>query len=932
MLGQNAKRLPSELTAAMRDPAFDPPQEPYEAPPPALEEAARTTPSMAQYIEIKAANPDCLLFYRMGDFYELFFNDAELASRTLGIVLTKRGKHGGVDIPMCGVPVIRADEYLQRLIAGGHRVAVCEQMEDPAEARKRGAKSIVRRDVVRIVTPGTITEEGLLDARRANSLVALARQKTSGTAHDYALAAVDISTGDCTVLGVDQADLAGEIARLDPSEMLVPDALRDDPALAPLFLGARFAITRLAREGFDPASAERRVLAFFKVATLDAFGAFSRAELSAIGAIIVYLERTQLGQRPPLSPPRRKLAGETMAIDAATRANLELGRTLGGAHEGSLLATIDRTASAGGGRLLAQWLAAPSTDLKLIRARHEAVQRLVEDRDLREDLRNRLKRVPDMPRALSRLALERAGPRDLIAIAAGLTGAEEIAARPLALAEPDSLIARCRDALLAAPADLGARLGFALREDVPLQKRDGGFIRAGYDAVLDEFHALRDNSRGVIAELQGRYAEETGSRQLRVKHNNMLGYFVEVPQAIGERLLQAPFNATFIHRQTMAGAMRFSTAELSALEHRIGEASGKALARELAHFTDFAAEILEADAKIRAAAEALATLDCLAGLADIAARESWVRPVLSDDSAFDIEDGRHPVVERAVKAEGGSFIANGCDLSPEDASGAGRILLVTGANMAGKSTYLRQNALIAILAQIGSFVPARSARIGIVDRLFSRVGAADDLARGRSTFMVEMVETAAILNQAGPRALVILDEIGRGTATYDGLSIAWAAVEHLHDQNRCRALFATHFHELTALSARLDRLHPVTMKVAAYKGDVVFLHEVVPGAADRSYGIQVAKLAGLPASVVKRAGAILGELERADRASPMTRMVDDLPLFRAAGPTSNETEAKAKTSEQQALREALKAIRPDEMSPREALDALYRLRGLLDED
>lgn len=429
----------------------------------------------------------------------------------------------------------------------------------------------------------------------------------------------------------------------------------------------------------------------------------------------------------------------------------------------------------------------------------------------------------------------------------------------------------------------------------------------------------------MIAQLQARYAEETAVRALKVRHNNVLGYFVEVPQQAGERMLQPPFSVLFVHRQTMAGAMRFSTSELSTLEHKIGEASGKALARELDHFAGFAAEILAADSTIRAAAEALAALDVLAGLADLAAREEWARPVMSEDCAFAITEGRHPVVERAIKSTGESFIANSCDLSPEGAAEAGRILLVTGANMAGKSTYLRQNALIAILAQMGSFVPAKSARIGIVDRLFSRVGAADDLARGRSTFMVEMVETAAILNQAGPRALVILDEIGRGTATYDGLSIAWAAIEHLHDANRCRSLFATHFHELTALSAKLDRLHPVTMKVAAYKGDVVFLHEVVPGAADRSYGIQVAKLAGLPASVVKRAGAILTELERADRASPMARMVDDLPLFRLAGP------AEAAAPETDRLREALQTIRPDELSPREALDALYRLRGMLEE-
>ncbi|WP_150287414.1 DNA mismatch repair protein MutS [Rhabdaerophilum calidifontis] len=904
----------------MRDPAFDPPQEPYEAPSPVHNEAARATPSMAQYIEIKAANPDCLLFYRMGDFYELFFADAEIAARTLGIVLTKRGRHAGQDIPMCGVPVVRADEYLQRLIAAGHRVAVCEQLEDPAEARKRGAKAVVRRDVVRIVTPGTITEEGLLDARRANMLVALARQKAEGGSHDYALAAVDISTGECRLALVDAADLAGEIDRLDPSELLVPDALREDPALSGLLNDPRAAVTRLPREGFDPASGESRVAAYYGVATLAGFGTFSRPEIAALAAIIVYLERTQLQARPPLMPPRRIARSATMAIDAATRANLELVRTLGGAREGSLLATIDETVSPGGGRLLAQWLAGPLTDPGAIRARHDAVSALVADGEARRDLRQRLRRCPDMPRSLARLALDRAGPRDLIAIGQALVECEGIAARLTARPDLPEMLARLGHALLAAPAALGAGLLAALREDVPLQKRDGGFIRPGFDAVLDELHALRDNSRAVIAGLQTRYAEETGARGLRIKHNNQLGYFVEVPQAVGEAMLRPPLAATFVHRQTMAGAMRFSTAELSALEHRIGEASGRALQRELDHFAAFAAEIAAADAAIRAGAEALATLDVLAGLAEIADRGGWTRPEITEDATFAIEEGRHPVVERAMQRGGSAFIANPCDLSPEDPGGAGRILLVTGANMAGKSTYLRQNALIAILAQMGAFVPARRARIGIVDRLFSRVGAADDLARGRSTFMVEMVETAAILNQAGPRALVILDEIGRGTATYDGLSIAWAAIEHLHDVNRCRALFATHFHELTALSAKLGRLHPVTMKVATYKGDVVFLHEVVPGAADRSYGIQVAKLAGLPPGVIRRAGAILAELEKADRAAPVTRLVDDLPLFRAVQPPPAPD----------ALRAALDAIRPDEMTPREALDALYRLKALAD--
>ena len=903
----------------MRDPAFDPPQEAYDAGLPPHDPQA--TPSMAQFLEIKAANPGCLLFYRMGDFYELFFQDAEIASRTLGIVLTKRGKHAGEDIPMCGVPVVRSDEYLHRLIGAGHRVAVCEQMEDPAEARKRGSKSIVRREVVRIVTPGTLTEEGLLEARRANVLAAIARQRVSETRHDYAIAAADISTGQFTVFAVSEADLPGEISRLDASEILVPDALREDPSLAQLWLSPGFSITRLAREGFAPSSAAERVAGYFEVKTLDSFGAFSRPELAAMAAITAYLDRTQLGSRPPLSIPKARMGNGHMAIDAATRANLELIRTLGGNREGSLLAAIDRTVSASGGRLIAQWLAAPLISLVDIRARHDAIEALMAMGDLRKRLRAHLAEASDLARAMTRLALDRAGPRDLLAIGQALVEAEKIAAMLAQAGEMPALLQKGADALLRSPAAIGHSILAAFREDVPLQKRDGGFIRPGFDAALDALFALRDDSRSVIAQLQARYAEETGTKTLRIKHNNMLGFYVEVPQQAGEKLLQPPHVQVFIHRQTMAGAMRFSTAELGGLERKIAEASGAAMARELEHFAQISAQLLAKDDAIRAAADALALIDTLAALAELAARENYTRPIMSEDSIFRIAGGRHPVVEAALKAAGGSFITNDCDLSPDDGRESGRILLVTGANMAGKSTYLRQNALIAILAQMGSFVPAKSAEIGLVDRLFSRVGAADDLARGRSTFMVEMVETAAILNQSGPRALVILDEIGRGTATYDGLSIAWAAIEHLHDQNRCRALFATHFHELTALSGKLDRLHPVTMKVTAYKGDVVFLHEVVPGAADRSYGIQVAKLAGLPASVVSRAGKILAELEKADRASPMTRMLDDLPLFRVA---AREEE----TPQADALRQALAEIRPDELSPREALEALYRLKAL----
>jgi DNA mismatch repair protein MutS len=882
----------------------------------------RVTPMMAQFLEIKAANSDCLLFYRMGDFYELFFDDAEIASRILGIVLTKRGKHQGRDIPMCGVPIDRSDDYLQRLIAAGQRVAVCEQTEDPAEAKKRGGKSVVRRAVVRLVTPGTITEERLLEPSRANVLAAVSRVRLSESEWRYGLAAVDISTGSFTVTETPQATLFAEIARLEPSELLLPDTLLDDPALKAAWRDTKAALTPLARDGFDAESAERRLCAFFQVGTLAGFGAFSRAELAAAAAVVAYVERTQFGARPPLSPPVRGAADATMQLDAATRTNLELTRTLSGERAGSLLATIDRTLTPAGGRLLAERLSGPLTDPAALARRHDAVAWFVDDPTARTRLRTVLKRAPDIARALARLGMDRGGPRDLAALRDGLSAARAAGADLAAAALLPPEIGEAVAILQGLDPALEQRLGAMLADELPLNRRDGGFIRSAVDPTLDEVRALRDESRRVVAALQSRYAEEAGARTLRIKHNNFLGYFIEVPQVVGEELVKPPLNARFIHRQTMQGAMRFSTAELGELESRIASAGDEALARELAWFAELSAQAVALAQPIKAAADALARLDVASALAEVADECGWVRPLVDDSLAFTIEQGRHPVVEAALRRDGLPFVANDTELSAPPPAAAGRIALVTGPNMAGKSTWLRQNAIIAVLAQSGSFVPAARAHLGVVDRLFSRVGAADDLARGRSTFMVEMIETAAILNQATPRSLVILDEIGRGTATFDGLSIAWAAIEHLHETNRCRSLFATHFHELTALARRLPRLVNTTVRVTEFQGDVVFLHEVAPGVADRSYGIQVAKLAGLPRAVVERARVILDELEAHDRQAPVERMVDDLPLFaasRAPAPTASEGDP---------LRDALASIAPDELSPRDALEALYRLKAL----
>ena len=888
--------------------------------------AARMTPMMAQFTEIKAANPDCLLFYRMGDFYELFFEDAEVASRALGIVLTKRGKHLGEDVAMCGVPIDRADDYLQRLIGLGHRVAVCEQMEDPAEARKRGAKSVVRRDVVRLVTPGTITEERLLEPGRANLMLALARTRQSDESWLYGVAVVDISTGAFALTETPEAGLGAEIARFEPREIVVPEALADEPAIRRLAEDAALPLGPVPRESGEQASAERRIRDYYGIATLDGFGSFSRAEIAAAAVAIAYIERTQIAVRPPLSHPERLQRGGTLEIDAATRANLELTRTLSGQRDGSLLAAIDCTVTPAGGRLLAERLAAPLTDVAQILRRQDALAFFVERAPVRADLRQRLRAAPDLARALSRLALQRGGPRDLACLRDGLGAARDVAVLLGGLEALPPDLGLAVEKLAALPVEIQARLQAALADDLPLVRRDGGFVRAGYEPTLDEVRALRDESRRVIAAMQAGYCDKAETKQLKIKHNNFLGFFIEVPQAHGERLLRPPFNETFIHRQTMADAMRFSTTELAEIESRIASAADRALALELGVFDDLAGLVLGATQAIKQASDALAEIDVAAALADLAALRDWVRPQVETSLSFRIVAGRHPVVESALRARGQGFVANDSDLA--DAGGAaGRIAIITGPNMAGKSTYLRQNALIVVLAQMGAYVPAREAVIGVVDRLFSRVGAADDLARGRSTFMVEMVETAAILNQATARSLVILDEIGRGTATFDGLSIAWATVEHLHDVNRSRALFATHFHELTQLSRKLGRLTNLTVRVTEWNGDVIFLHEVIAGAADRSYGIQVAKLAGLPAPVVARAKRLLAELEAGERQAPVQRMIDDLPLFAALkaaeppGPPPRD-----------ALRAHLDTIDPDDLSPKAALEALYALKRLREPD
>ena len=907
---------------------------------------AKPTPMMAQFLEIKqeaqraigptgknnaaqravgptgknnATGENVILFYRMGDFYEMFFEDAVQAAAALDIALTKRGKYEGVDIPMCGVPVHASETYLQRLIKKGFRVAVCEQMEDPKEAKKRGHKAVVRRAIVRVVTPGTLTEDTLLDARTSNFILAIAQTHAGATA----LAWADVSVGSFEVCEIDAQRLEGELSALAPREIVLSETLYQSAEHKSALEISRAALTPMANAKFDARAAERRLQERYNVGALDGFGEYSKPELIAAGVLLDYLELTQAGGQTQLSPPKRRHTSGFLAIDPATRASLEIERSQSGGRKGSLLSVVDRTVSGPGARALAARLSRPLVDPDAINARLDGVTFFVETGEHRDKIRAFLKQAGDPARSASRLVLGRGGPRDLTSIADGLLQGENINAYFANFPDikyPQNL-SDCLGAFsLADKPDLAALvrdIGKAIKVSAPLSARDGNFVNTGWRPELDKLLKLRDDSRRIIAGLQADYAKKTGVTALKIKHNNVLGYFIEVTPRHGDTMLTGPHKDDFIHRQTLVSGVRFTTGELADLDAQIAQAADKALAVELEIFEGFAQRIRDQTETIRAAAGGLADIDVSSALAQWAVEAKAVRPIINDGLTFNVEGGRHPVVEAALKRDGGkAFTPNDCRL---DASGkqARRLTLITGPNMAGKSTYLRQNALMIVLAQAGSFVPATKAVIGVADALFSRVGASDDLSRGRSTFMLEMLETAAILNQAGERTFVILDEIGRGTATFDGLSIAWAAAEHLYEVNKCRALFATHYHELTGLMEKLPLAGNACLRAKEWNGDLVFLHDVADGAADKSYGVQVAKLAGLPAAAVERARDVLARLE-AD--ADNTDALGGLPLFCAPKPA-----APAKPSP---IDKAVANMDVDELSPREALDMLYELKTI----
>ena len=871
------------------------------------------TPMIAQFLKIKSEYPDALLFYRMGDFYELFFDDAIAAATALDISLTKRGKHLGEDIPMCGVPHHASENYLLTLIRKGFRVAVCEQLESPAEAKARGSKSVVNRGVVRLVTSGTLTEESLLSARENNYLSAFAILRD-----ESAFAWVDVSTGDFHVQNCPRISFGPMLAQLNPAEILISESNYENFLEQTKEFGST--LTSLSPASFDSTSGIKRLCDLFKVNSIDGFGSFSRSEISALGAIIDYLEITQKGKLPALKIPIKENLENFVQIDSSTRRNLELTQTLSGSKNGSLLRVIDRTVTGPGARLLEKRLSSPSTCIKTITPRLDSIDVFKSNNMLRMEIQNTLKQTADMERAFLRISLDRGGPRDFLAIRDSLEKGQDLSKSLINL---NSNLIEEAEKNLNGNEKIIALLKDVFSDSAPLLARDGGFIRSGFNVQLDDIKKLRDDGRQIISSMQAQFSSMTGIGSLKIKYNNVLGYFIETPATHAKKMLGEEFSNTFIHRQTTANAVRFTTLELSEIETKILNAGGRALSLELEIFEQTKIKTLEFSENILLAAKALAEIDLAVALADIAVSENWCRPKLDTSRKFKIIEGRHPVVEAALQKEpSGVFIANNCDLSA-GSDGDKPIWLLTGPNMAGKSTFLRQNAIIALMAQIGSFVPAESAEIGIIDQLFSRVGASDDLARGRSTFMVEMVETAAILNQAGENALVILDEIGRGTATYDGLSIAWATLENLHNINKCRALFATHYHELTGLTVSLPGLMNATVSVREWEGDIIFLHEVRKGAADRSYGVQVAKLAGIPQTVINRATEVLEKLEKNDQGGKTQTLIDELPLFNIS--PSNLVKPDTTSS----VEMELKSIHPDELTPKDALSLIYKLKAFL---
>lgn len=864
---------------------------------------------MGQYLAIKKQYPDCLVFFRLGDFYELFFEDALIASKALEITLTRRGQNAGEDIPMCGVPFHAYENYMARLVRQGHRVAICEQMESPQEAKKRGYKAVVKREVVRVITPGTITEDTLLNGAANNYLVLL--WPIPKTDAQWIMAVADISTGEFFIHQAENNEVDDLLSIYNPSEIIVPQHIQKHPLYQRLWKEYRQGVTELPISRFDEKNAHDRLCKYYEVTTLQPFGIDNPAMIIAAGSLLDYIQVTQLGQTPRLHPPEHKRIQDYMEIDAATRKNLELTQSAEGASQGSLFAHLNLTQTALGQRLLYQWINAPLIQAQDIEQRLDSVAWFVDNPSLRSQTRKFLQHFPDVERILSRISLGRSGPRDLQMLGVALKTQDQLFHFLQSFSHIPVVFNDFLEELIDFQA-LQKTLEGALKEDLPILVRDGGFIAPGYDKELDECVSKRDHGQELIQNLQERYRASTNINSLKIKHNNVLGYFIEVPASQASRLNPQ----TFIHRQTLANNMRFNTQELSEMQNTLMNAAYEALQRELFLFEQLCEQIRPHLQELGFMAKVIAHVDVWSALGELACTQGYARPAISDDVCLEILEGRHPIVEKALREhEESAFTPNSLSLHSEE-----YIWLMTGPNMAGKSTFLRQNALIIIMAQMGSYVPAQKARIGVVDRLFSRIGAGDNLAKGHSTFYVEMLETASILNQATEKSFVILDEVGRGTSANDGLAIAWAVIEYIHHHNRCRTLFATHYHELVALQKQLPKMSCYTMKIQEWNDKILFLHQVIPGAADKSYGVHVAKLAGLPATVVQRAQIILQNFEKKH---PLSFSQHSLPLFEIVPTHQQENNKPPHETFTTEFLEELKHINPEELSPRKALDMLY---------
>lgn len=858
------------------------------------------TPMMEQYLKIKQDHADCLLFYRLGDFYELFFEDAIEAAKILDIALTKRGKQEGQDIPMCGVPFHSSDNYIYKLIKQGYKVAICEQLETPEEAKKRGYKSVVNRAVVRIITPGTITEDNLLISKEPNYLMAL-----YGNKEDLSLAWIDISTGEFTVSSTNIINLSYEISKINPKEIILADKLLSDEEFYNILQDWKNILTTHVASFFDYNRGEKNLLNFYGIISLEGVISLSKNEVSTCGSIIEYINLTQKHSKPKVSYPKRIDCSQFMIIDQATKKNLEIFCQLSGEHKASLINIIDQTLTSGGGRMLFKYLSYPLVDPAQINSRLDLVEFFYNNNQLRQEIREILKKVPDLARSLSRLSMKRGGPKDLLNIKISLIEASnifkilsDIKNKPGAL---NNILAH-----LNGYNELINQLMQALQDEVGLLVRDGNFINYGYNQKLDQFISLQQNSKIEINKLRDKYRVITGVNNLKIEQNNIFGYYIEVtPQHLTKMQ-----STIFQHKQTLASAVRYITDELKELEINLINCRDAILKLEIEIFDELVGLIINKYDNLLISAESLSYLDVILSLAELAKTQNYIKPVIDDSKEFNLIKARHPVVEKIHS----NFIPNNCNLSNKQ-----RLWLITGPNMAGKSTFLRQNAIIAILAQIGSFVPAEYAHIGIIDRLFSRVGASDDLAKGHSTFMVEMIETATILNQATDRSLVILDELGRGTATFDGLSIAWSCVEYIHDKIASRTLFATHYHELSQLQNQLNSLVCYSMKVKEWEGKIIFLHEIEEGTKNKSYGIHVAQLAGLPRAVIRRANIILQNLE-SDKVK-----VHYAPLFNYI----EEKEVDQLTQRQTEIIEILTKVNGEELTPKQSLDLIFKLQNML---